>query len=184
MPAIQAALPGIQSIERRNMNIWEDEAARSAVVKTQRRRLLISGLLTEACVSFPVLSALAEGYEVFVVGDACGGLTMASHELALRRMEAAGARMTSWIQVLLDYSATGPVTRLTMGVAPLSSITRAGTESVLPTPATWCTQPSGFWNHRPRGKKRTRRSPGRHVFGTDQRRFSVAVLWSQRNGPV
>ena len=70
MPAIQAALPGIQSIERRNMNIWEDEAVRSAVLKTQRRRLLVSGMLTEDCVSFPVLSALAEGYEVFVVGDA------------------------------------------------------------------------------------------------------------------
>ena len=49
-----------------------------------------------------MLSALAEGYEVFVVGDACGGLTSTSHELALRRMEAAGARMTSWIQVLLE----------------------------------------------------------------------------------
>jgi len=84
MPAIQAALPGIQSIERRNMNIWEDEAVRSAVLKTQRRRLLISGLLTEACVSFPVLSVLAEGYEVLVVGDDCGGVTTASHELALR----------------------------------------------------------------------------------------------------
>ena len=102
MPAIQAALPGIQSIERRNMNIWEDEPVRSAVLKTERRRLLISGLLTEACVSFPALSALAEGYDVFVVGDACGGLTTASHELALRRMEAAGARVTSWIQVLLE----------------------------------------------------------------------------------
>jgi nicotinamidase-related amidase len=102
MPAIQAVLPGIQSIERRNMNIWEDEAVRGAVLKSQRRRLLISGLLTEACVSFPVLSALSEGYEVFVVGDACGGMTPASHELALRRMEAAGARMTSWIQVLLE----------------------------------------------------------------------------------
>jgi nicotinamidase-related amidase len=102
MPAIQAVLPGIQSIERRNMNIWEDEAVRSAVLKTQRQRLLVSGMLTEACVSFPVLSALAEGYEVFVVGDACGGLTTAGHELALRRMEAAGARMTSWVQVLLE----------------------------------------------------------------------------------
>ena len=103
MPAIQAVIPGVQSIERRNMNIWEDEAVRDAVVKTQRRRLLVSGLLTEACVSFPVLSTLAEGYEVFVVGDACGGLTLVSHELALRRMEAAGARMTSWIQVLLEF---------------------------------------------------------------------------------
>lgn len=59
-------------------------------------------MLTEACVSFLVLSALAEGYEVFVVADACGGLTAASRELALRRMESAGARMTSWMQVLLE----------------------------------------------------------------------------------
>jgi nicotinamidase-related amidase len=102
MPPIRAVLPNVQVIERRNMNLWEDEAARAAVVKTGRRRLLVSGLLTEACVSFTVLSALAESYEVFVVGDACGGLTITSHELALRRMEAAGARLTSWIQVLLE----------------------------------------------------------------------------------
>ena len=84
------------------MNLWEDDVVRSAVIKTQRRRLLVSGLLTEACVSFPVLSALSEGYEVFVVADACGGITPESHQLALRRMESAGARMTSWIQVLLE----------------------------------------------------------------------------------
>ena len=72
MPSIQAALPGSQSIERRNMNLWEDETARGAVLRTQRRRLLVSGLLTEACASFPVLSALSEDFEVFVVGDACG----------------------------------------------------------------------------------------------------------------
>jgi nicotinamidase-related amidase len=53
-------------------------------------------------VSFPTLSALAEGYEAIVVGDACGGLTASSHEYALRRMEVAGARVTSWIQVLLE----------------------------------------------------------------------------------
>jgi nicotinamidase-related amidase len=102
MPAIQAALPGVKSIERRSMNVWEDDVARAAVLNTRRRRLLVSGLLTEACVTFPVLSALSEGFEVFVVADACGGVTLASHELALRRMEAAGARMTSWIQVLLE----------------------------------------------------------------------------------
>jgi nicotinamidase-related amidase len=100
---VQAALPGVKSIERRNMNVWEDDSARSAVLNTQRRRLLVSGLLTEACVTFPVLSALAEGFEVFVVADACGGITAASHELALRRLESAGAIMTSWIQVLLEF---------------------------------------------------------------------------------
>ncbi len=102
MPAIHAVIPDQEIIDRRNMNVWEDDAARAAIEKTGRRHLIVSGLLTEACVSFPVLCALQEGYKVSVVGDACGGLTPASHELALRRMEAAGAVMTSWLQVLLE----------------------------------------------------------------------------------
>jgi isochorismate hydrolase len=85
------------------MNLWEDEAARAALLATGRRVVLVSGLLTEACVSFPVLSALANQYEVYVVADACGGLTPTSHELALRRMEGAGAHLTSWIQILLEF---------------------------------------------------------------------------------
>lgn len=102
MPAIQKVIPDVQAIDRKSMNVWEHEPARRAVVSCGRKRLLVSGLLTEACISFTVLSALAEGYEVYVVADACGGLTSVSHELALRRMESAGARMTSWIQVLLE----------------------------------------------------------------------------------
>jgi nicotinamidase-related amidase len=102
MPALQAGLPGVTPIERRNMNVWEDDAARSAIVATGRRRLLVSGLLSEGCISFLVLSALAEGFEVFVVADACGGATAYGHELALRRMEAKGAHITSWLQVLLE----------------------------------------------------------------------------------
>jgi len=100
---LQAALPAVKPIERRSMNVWEDDAARGAVIATSRKRLIVAGLLTEACVSFPVLSALKAGFEVFVVGDACGGLTPAGHDLALRRMEAAGATLTSWLQVLLEF---------------------------------------------------------------------------------
>jgi nicotinamidase-related amidase len=85
------------------MNVWEDGTARNAVVATNRRRLIVAGFLTEACVSFPALSALKDGFEVFVVGDACGGLTPQSHELALRRLEQAGVRLTSWIQILLKF---------------------------------------------------------------------------------
>jgi len=103
LPALQEALPSTKAIERRSMNVWEDDAARSAVVGVQRKRLIVAGFLTEACVSFPVLSALEDGFEVFIVADACGGLTPASHELALRRLEQAGARLTSWIQVLLEF---------------------------------------------------------------------------------
>jgi nicotinamidase-related amidase len=103
LPQLQAVLPGVESIERRSMNVWEDEAARAAVLTTNRQRLIVAGLLTEACVSFPVLSALKDSYEVYVVGDACGGLTQAGHVLALHRMEQAGAQLTSWIQVLLEF---------------------------------------------------------------------------------
>jgi nicotinamidase-related amidase len=102
MPAIQHVIPDVKTIERRNMNAWEDDASRQAVIATGRKRLLISGLLTEACVSFCALSAKADGFDVWVIADACGGLTSASHELALRRMEAAGITLTSWIQVLLE----------------------------------------------------------------------------------
>ena len=102
-PQVQAALPGVKAIERRNMNAWEDDVSREAVEATGRKRLLVAGLLTEACVSFPALSAVREGYEVFVVADTCGGLTQVSHELALRRLEQAGAQLTSWIQVLLEF---------------------------------------------------------------------------------
>jgi nicotinamidase-related amidase len=102
LPPLQTVLPDIKSIERRNMNVWEDKTAHAAIVATNRKRLIVAGLLTEACVSFPVLSALTGGYEVFVVGDACGGLTQTGHVLALKRMEQAGAQLTSWIQVLLE----------------------------------------------------------------------------------
>ncbi len=102
MPPLQAALPGLAALERRNMNVWEDEAARAAILATGRRRLLVSGLLTEGCVSFLALSALEAGLEVFIVADACGGATLQGHDLALRRMAAKGAQMTSWLQVLLE----------------------------------------------------------------------------------
>ena len=102
-PSLQAVLPGVQPIERRNMNSWEDEQVRGAILATKWKRLLVAGLLTEACVSFPVLSSLENGLDVFVVADACGGLTPEGHHLALRRMEAAGGRITSWLQVLLEF---------------------------------------------------------------------------------
>jgi nicotinamidase-related amidase len=102
MPAIRSVLGDVPSFERRNMNAWEDGVVRAEIDKIGRRKMIVSGLLTEACVSFPVLSALADGYEVSVVADTCGGITADSHSLALRRMEAAGATLTSWLQVLLE----------------------------------------------------------------------------------
>ena len=70
LPSLQTVMPSVQPIERPNMNAWEDDRVRAAIAATNRKRLIVGGLLTEACVTFPVLSALKEGYEVFVVGDA------------------------------------------------------------------------------------------------------------------
>ena len=103
LPAVQAVLPNVHSIERHSMNLWEDPTARAAVLATGRKQLIVAGLLTEACVSLPVLSAMNEGFDVFVVGDACGGLSPRGHDLALRRLEGAGATPTSWLQVLLEF---------------------------------------------------------------------------------
>jgi nicotinamidase-related amidase len=102
MPAVRAAVAEVTPIERRNMNVWEDDHVRTAIENTGRKKLLIAGMLTESCVTMAALSALENGFEAFVVADACGGLTPTSHSLALRRLEAGGVTMTSWIQVLLE----------------------------------------------------------------------------------
>ena len=103
LPQLQDVLPAVKAIERKNMNVWEDDTAKNAIVATGRKRLILAGFLTEACVSFSALSALNDGFEVFVVADACGGLSPQSHEVALRRLEQAGAHLTSWIQTLLEF---------------------------------------------------------------------------------
>src|SRR5262249_5850811 len=65
LPQLQEVLPSVEAIERRPMNVWEDDAARNAVLAAKRRRLIVAGFLTEACVSFSALSAVREGFEVF-----------------------------------------------------------------------------------------------------------------------
>jgi nicotinamidase-related amidase len=132
MPAIHAAIPEVVAIDRRNMNMWEDDAARGAIVATGRRKLIFSGLLTEACVTFPVLSARAAGYEVHVVGDACGGLTPVSHDLAMRRMEAAGRRRRRGSRSFWNSSATGPGMRPMTGRERSWRLTAADTVSAWP----------------------------------------------------
>jgi nicotinamidase-related amidase len=102
LPDLQALIPDHPVLERRNMNAWEDQAVQEAIVATKRKKLIFSGMLTEACISFAVLSAIEAGYECYVVGDACGGLTSTGHELALQRMAGKGAQLTSWVQVLLE----------------------------------------------------------------------------------
>ena len=88
---LRAALPGVPEIDRTALNSGEDPDFRAAVQASGRRKLIVAGLWTEICVAFPVLDALKEGYEVYVVADAIGGVSAAAHEAAMQRMVQAGA---------------------------------------------------------------------------------------------
>ncbi|MFE7094413.1 hydrolase [Streptomyces erythrochromogenes] len=102
LPQLAAVFPGQKAVDRTSMNAWEDEALVEAVRATGRKKIVLSGLWTEVCLVLPALSALAQGYEVYVVTDASGGVSPAAHEHALQRMLAAGAVPVTWVQVLLE----------------------------------------------------------------------------------
>ncbi|MFE2916577.1 hydrolase [Kitasatospora indigofera] len=102
LPQLRAVFPDQEIIDRTTMNAWEDEALVEAVKATRRRKIILSGLWTEVCLVLPALSALDQGYEVYVVADASGGVSPLAHEHALQRMTAAGAVPVTWIQVLLE----------------------------------------------------------------------------------
>jgi nicotinamidase-related amidase len=87
---LRDVLPGTEEIDRTTLNSWEDPDFRAAVERTGRRKLVIAGLWTEICVAFPALDAIREGYEVYVVADAIGGVSPAAHDAAMQRMIQAG----------------------------------------------------------------------------------------------
>jgi nicotinamidase-related amidase len=95
-------LDGIEALDRTTINAWEDAEFVSAVKATGRKKLLMTALWTEACLSFPTLDALREGYEVYPIVDAVGGTSLEAHRAALERVVQAGAQPTSWVQVLCE----------------------------------------------------------------------------------
>lgn len=89
-------------IDRTSMNTWEDEAAYNAIVGTGKQKLILAGLWTGVCIVGPALSALTEGYEVFVITDACGDVSAEAHERAVQRMVHAGVKPVTSVQYLLE----------------------------------------------------------------------------------
>ncbi|WP_343551665.1 hydrolase [Pantoea sp.] len=102
-PELLAVHPDVAPIERTSMNSWEDAKFVEAVEKTGRKKLIISALWTEVCLTFPALMAMKEGYEVYVVTDTSGGTSVDAHERSVQRMVQAGAIPVTWQQVLLEY---------------------------------------------------------------------------------
>lgn len=84
------------------INAWDNEEFLEAVRATGKKQLIIAGIVTEVCVAFPTLSALEEGYEVFVVTDASGTFNTLTRDSALQRMTAAGAQLMTWFGVACE----------------------------------------------------------------------------------
>jgi len=95
-------LEPITVIDRTAINAWEDQDFVSAVKATGRKKLIMAALWTEVCLVHPALDALAEGFEVYPVVDACGGTSLEAHDAALDRLFQAGAKPTSWVQLICE----------------------------------------------------------------------------------
>lgn len=89
-------------IDRTGLNAWEDQRVVDEVKKTGRKKIIMSGLWTEICVLLPAISAADQGYDVYVVTDACGGASKEAHDMAIIRMVEAGVTPVTWIQVLCE----------------------------------------------------------------------------------
>ena len=102
IPQIAREVKDLPSYDRTTINAWEDTEFLEAVKATKRKKIIIAALWTEACLLFPALDALKEGYEVYPVVDAIGGTSVSAHESALRRMEKAGAQPTSIMSMICE----------------------------------------------------------------------------------
>jgi len=94
---LQAVFPDQKPINRTFINAWEDRRVVEAVKKTGRKKLVIAALWTEMCLAMPAIHAMGDGYDVYVVTDASGGVTWEAHDMAIRRLVAAGAQPITWI---------------------------------------------------------------------------------------
>lgn len=119
-PEIKAAFPKQDAFDRTSMNTWEDANVIREVNRIGKSRLVIAGLWTSVCIVGPTLSAIDQGFEVYVIADACGDVTDEAHERAMQRMIQAGARPITSLQYLLELQrdwARGETYELTTGIA-------------------------------------------------------------------
>ncbi len=101
-PEILRVFPNQKPIDRTTMNTWEDARVVKKVKEYGKKKLVMAALWTEVCGIGPVLSAIDEGYEVYFVTDASGGVSVEAHNMAIQRMIQAGATPMTWLQYILE----------------------------------------------------------------------------------
>jgi nicotinamidase-related amidase len=100
---IQDVFPDRKPINRTFINAWQDAGLVEAIKKTNRKKLVVAGLWTELCVAMPALQAQGEGYDVYVVTDASGGVSVEAHAMGVERMIQAGIKPITWLAVLCEW---------------------------------------------------------------------------------
>ena len=95
--------PNQKVIDRTFINTWEDKNVVDVVKATGRKQLIIAGLYTEICVAMPAIQAAGEGWDVTVITDACGGVSVEAHQVAIQRMIAAGVNMMTWLALASEW---------------------------------------------------------------------------------
>jgi nicotinamidase-related amidase len=102
-PQITSVFPGEKVIDRTFINTWEDQKVVDAVKATGRKQLIIAGLWTEICVAMPAIQAAGEGWDVTVITDASGAVSVEAHEVSIQRMIAAGVNMMTWLALAAEW---------------------------------------------------------------------------------
>lgn len=100
---LQDVFPEQKPIDRTFINTWEDPKVRDIVKQSGRKQLVLAALYTEICLAMPAIQALGEGYEVFIVTDASGGVSVEAHDMAVRRMVQAGAVPITWMAAVAEW---------------------------------------------------------------------------------
>jgi nicotinamidase-related amidase len=102
-PQLLDLFPDHHPIERSSMNAWDSAEFIAAVEQSGRKNFLIAALWSEACLVFPALQMLEEGYGIYAVENASGGTSKVAHDAAIRRLEQSGCVSVTALQILLEF---------------------------------------------------------------------------------
>src|SRR5712664_880921 len=114
---LQDVFPDQKPVDRTYINAWQDKRIVDLVKATGRRKLVLAALWTEMCLAMPTIQALGEGYDVYIVTDASGGVSVEAHDMAVRRMVQAGAVPITWLAVLGEWQRDWAREKTAAGVA-------------------------------------------------------------------
>ncbi|WP_458078329.1 hydrolase [Streptomyces sp. EMB26] len=121
LQGLRDVFPDQKPINRTLINTWQDERVVDAVKATGRKKLILAGLWTEICVAMPAIQAAGEGFEVFVVTDASGGVSKEAHDVAVQRMVQAGVVPITWMVALGEWQRDWAREETVQGVAEVQA---------------------------------------------------------------